>query len=417
MPKKHKFHVFVFQVRGSNPPSTLRTLEICSSPEPQSLKGNFGGKRKPKNASSPGIEKKSDDAESVTNYEFENSIVLVGAVLNSDRKLLSLKQETTIFDTIRNILNSVLSKEKKLEGPWVGDVSNYVRCAYLWALSALKEASLHATETSSTNSNDAMDDLLSWIKENLLPSLCHTENVPITQNKTDGRNGDRCQDKKLSNLDGILSPAMKFPPRSRVRLGTPGKDLKLPGNSTSPTFGFLVGVKAMQVILLVLSDAIVMNILIPEVVDLMRIIAENISSCPDKILIVKALKQILMRMSALLTPSGEETELAVKNIENLINNCVIEEVVEEEFDDDKNENENENKNEIDENENIENEYGDNVNQAKANEGDDNDNDGVHRTPGYKKLSVKSMNETPVKNIFPQGIEDDFTRLSIDMKNK
>ena len=343
----------------------------------------------------------------------------MGAVLNSDRKLLSTKQETTIFDTIRNILNAALSKEKKLIGPWVSDISNCVRCSYLWALSALKEASLHATEPSSTNSNDAMDHLLSWIKGNLLPSLCHTENVPVSQKENQGRNGDRGQDKKSSNLEGILSPAMKFPPRSRVRLGTPGKDLKLPGISTSPTFGFLLGVKVMQVILLVLSDAIVMNILIPEVVDLMLIIAENVSACPDRIIIVKALKQILMRMSALLTPSGEETELAVKNVEKLINNSINEEIVEEEFDDDKNakENKNENKNETDENENNENEYGNNENQAKANEGDDNDNDNedVHRTPGYKKLAVKSINETPVKKIFPQGIEDDFTRLSIEMK--
>ena len=341
----------------------------------------------------------------------------MGAVLNSDRKLLSSIQETTIFDTIRNILNSVLSKDKKLEGPWVGDVSNYVRCAYLWALSALKEASLHATEPSLTNSHDAMDGLLSWIKGSLLPPLCHTENIPMTQKQNEERNGDRGQDKKSSDLEGILSPAMKFPPRSRVRLGTPGKDLKLPGNSTSPTFGFLVGVEVMQVILLVLSDAIVMNVLMSEVVDLMLIIAENVSACPDKIIIVKALKQILMRMSALLTPSGEETELAVKNIENLINNCVIEEIVEEKFDDDKNDNENDYKNEIDENENNENEYDNNENQAKANEGDDNDNDDVHRTPGYKKLAGKSMNETPVKNIFPHGIEDDFTRLSIEMKKK
>lgn len=400
----------MFQVRGSNPPLNLRALEICSSPEPQSLRGNVGGKRKPKNASSPGVEKK-ENSENVPNFELENSIVLLGAVLNSDRRLLSSEQETTLFLSIRNTLNSVLLLEKKMEGPWVSDVSNFVRCAYLWALSALKEASLNATEHSSTNSNYAMDGLLSWMKGNLLPSFCHTVNTPKIQNENGGKNGDRGQNKKSSDLEGILSPAMKFPPRSRVRLGTPGKDLKLNGNNTSTSFGFLVGVQVMQVMLLVLSDAIVMNILITEVVDLMLIIAENISNCPDKIKIVNALKQILMRMSALLSPSGEKSDLVVKKIAILVKDSDNEQRKEEVINDVSNEENNEN----DENEHNGNVYNnkndENQNQKVMNEGDK----GVFRTPGTIKLAVNSTTNTPVKNIFHSGIDDEFTRLSMESK--
>lgn len=394
----------MFQVRGLNHPSTLRTLEICSSPEPQSLRGNVGGKRKPKNASSPGVEKK-EDTKNVPNFELENSIVLLGAVLNSDRRLLSSEQETTLFLSIRNTINSVLLLEKKMEGPWVSDASNFVRCAYLWALSALKEASLNATESSSTNSNNAMDALLSWIKGNLIPSFCLTVNAPNVQIANGGKNGDRGQNIKSSDLEGILSPAMKFPPRSRVRLGTPGKDLKLNGSKTSTSFGFLVGVQVMQVMLLVLSDAIVMNILITEVVDLMLIIAENISNSPDKFKIVNALKQILMRMSALLTPSGEKSELVVKKIENLVKDSDNERRKEEEINDSCNEE----NNEIDESEHNENNQ--NQNQRGMNEGDNC----VYRTPGNTKLAVNSTTNTPVKNIFPSGIDDDFTRLSMESK--
>lgn len=396
----------MFQVRGSNPLLSLRALEICSSPEPQSLRGivGVGGKRKPKNASSPGLEKK-ENIENVPNFELENSVVLLGAVLNSDRRLFSSEQETTLFLSIRNTINSVLLLEKKMEGPWVSDVSNFVRCAYLWALSALKEASLDATELSSTNTNDAMDGLLSWIKGNLLPSICNTVDTPNVQIANWGKNGDRGQDKKLPDLEGILSPAMKFPPRSRVRLGTPGKDPKLNGKKTSTSFGFLVGVQVMQVMLLVLSDAIVMNILITEVVDLMLIIAENISYCPDKFKIVNALKQILMRMSALLIPSGEKSELVVKKIENLVKDSDNEQKKEDEMND-------RNNDENDEAEHNENDYNENnENQKVTNES----GKGVFRTPGNIKLAVSSTTNTPVKNIFPSGIDDDFTRLSVESK--
>lgn len=404
---KQPQNIFVFQVRGSNHPSTLRALEICSSPEPQSLRGNVGGKRKPKNASSPGVEKK-ENTKNVPNFELESSIVLLGAVLNSDRKLLSSEQEATLFLSIRNTINSILLFEKKMEGPWVSDVSNFVRCAYLWALSALKEASLNATEHSSTNSNNSMDGLLSWIKGNLLPSFCHTENTPYFQIGNGGKNGDRGQKKKSSDLEGILSPAMKFPPRSRVRLGTPGKDLKLNGNNTSTSFGFLVGVQVMQVMLLVLSDAIVMNILITEVIDLMLIIAENISNSPEKIKIVNALRQILMRMSALLSPSGEKSGLVVKKIENLVKDSDNEQRKEEVINDSSNDENDENER----NKNVSNnEIENDENQKVRNEGDN----GVFRTPGNIKLAVNSMTNTPVKNIFPSGIDDDFTRLSMESK--
>lgn len=282
--------LFKFQTK-THGLSSLRALDICSSPEPISLRGNLGGKRKPKNASSPGMERVQVPEDSETTLPLAAAVDLLDATVNSNSVMNNGKNFGLIFQTIQEISDSTI----KSEGSGVSDSSTLiVRCVHLWALQALKSVSF-SQETGGHSSADDMSKMLRWAKKSL---VCYLS--PISEMTSSSACG------------GLSSPGMKCPPRSKVRQGTPMKSEERTVRTV-----LSVVVPMLQAILFVLGDAVLMRVRCSDVCDFVLHLCGVLSVCPQGGTVLNVLKSALIRVQTVVQSLGGDGEKVGESIEKL----------------------------------------------------------------------------------------------------
>ena len=333
----------------------LSFLEFCNSPEPTNIRGKNNLKRKPKNISSPAPKVLSENTRAHLSSEFILPIDIafdLFVALNNDNNVNDENEkegndeyQIKIFNIIENIYANTFSTEKNdekldiLEGSWTVNsgmetvdseiiINTLIQTFHFRTMCAIKAAT--------GGDKDILNNLISWVKNNLLPYLIKTN----TRNINDDNNGNNNESiaKRRNNYSSeelqFLSPGVKGPPRSKSRqsespthsclfLAKNGNLNKENGNENEREYEssknkknnsvrlINFAVHTLQTILIVLSDAINISIAIEEITLVLSEIIHKIQDIPIKTRLnsFKILNNTFSRISVLLIPLGEENQL------------------------------------------------------------------------------------------------------------
>jgi hypothetical protein len=372
--------------------TSLKALEICSSPEPLSLRGNLGGKRKPKNASSPGMERIQVPEDSETTLPLVAAVDLLDATVNSVSGINNGKNFGLIVQTIQEIVDSAI----KSGGSGVSDSSTLiVRCVHLWALHTLRNVSL-SQETGGLSGAENMSKMLKWARNSLVSSL--TPKSAVTSSSACG---------------GLSSPGMKCPPRSKVRQGTPIKNDERTVHTeerTARTVLSLVG-PMLQAILFVLSDAVLMRVSSSDVCDFILHLCGVLSVCPPGGMVLNVLKSALTRIQMGVQSLGGDGERVGERIEKLYSSVSL--ISSHDDDDEDSEGGNEN-NENEFNDNNENKINENQNYSEEEKRGKKVQSSCHPSGSVGSVALfGAIAMTPKRmTSSPDRVEDMFTALSL-----
>ena len=277
------------------------------------MRGKVGGKRKPKTASSPGLELKGDRGVKGTQSQlsFVNAGALLRSLMTGGGQILGTR-EADVFLCLRDIATSMLAAPGNYEGSWVCDSRELVRCVHVWALCSVSSASpseassaSHSptsspsgddNDSSNSSGEEAMVVLLSWVTDSLLPHMCSPHSaVPGP-----------------SSSGVFSSPGVKYPPRSKIRQGTPKTSQESDGVDIC-----MLGIQMLQAVLSALSDAVLLKICRDAITNMVALVIKNISTCPNRETILKDLKSVMLRMCGVLQSSGEERKIVAEEIKEL----------------------------------------------------------------------------------------------------
>ena len=156
------------------------------------------------------------------------SFVKAGALLRSlmagGGQIIGTR-EADVFLCLRDIATSMLAAPVNSEGSWICNSRELVRCVHVWALCSVSSAhpfgassASHSpssspsgddNDSSSNSGEEAMGVLLSWVADSLLPHIWSPHSAVLGQ----------------SSSGVFSSPGVKYPPRSKIRQGTPKKTL------------------------------------------------------------------------------------------------------------------------------------------------------------------------------------------------
>lgn len=288
---------------------SVRCLDINSSPEPHTVRGRMGGKRKSKAVPSPGLELKGHSKRETRseNLSFVNAGVLLRSLMTSGGQGIGTR-EADVFLCLRDIATSMLAAPVNYGGSWICDSRELVRCVHVWALCSVSSAHPSGAATachsptsspseddddSSSNINssgeEAMEVLLSWVVDSLLPLMSSPHGaVPGP-----------------SSSGVFASPGVKYPPRSKIRPGTPKTSAEAEGVDVCT-----LGIQMLQAVLSALSDAVLLRICRDEIANLVALVIKKISACPNRESILKGIKSVMLRMSGVLQYSAERRAVA-----------------------------------------------------------------------------------------------------------
>ena len=258
--------------------------------------------------------------DSETSLPLAAAVDLLDATVNSVSGINNAKNFGSIFQTIREMSDSAI----KSEGSGSSDSSALIiRCVHLWALHTLKSVSL-SQDTGGLSSAVNMSKLLNWARNSLVCSLSPNSAMSTS-----------------SACGGLSSPGVKYPPRSRVRQGTP---LKSEERTVRTVLSHVVPM--LQAILFVLSDAVLMRVSSSYVCEFLLHLCGVLSVCPQGGTVLNVLKSALIRIQLGVQSLGGDGEIVGERIEKLYSSVSLlasneNENEENERDDDEN---NENKN-------------------------------------------------------------------------
>lgn len=228
--------------------------------------------------------------DSETSLPLSAAVDLLDATVNSISTINSGENFRSIFQTIQEIANEAIRSE---DPESIDSNRSIVRCVHLWALHTLKNISF-SQETGGLYGAGNMSALLSWVRSSLVRSL--SPNSSMTSS---------------SACDGLSSPGMKCPPRSKVRQGTPMKDER--AVRTVPA----VVVSMLQAVLYVLSDAILMRVNSNDVCNFILHLCGVLSVCPLGGTALNVLKSALYRIQIGVQALGGDGERVGERIEKL----------------------------------------------------------------------------------------------------